>query len=890
MMDSARLERIQSLFHDAADLSADEQQRLLREIAASDPALARDVTALLDEDARASSVLHRSVAHVAGSLLGNTDTYSPAIDRVGPYRVQRVLGEGGMGTVYLAEREDLGSLVAIKILRDAWLSPARRDRFASEQRTLAQLNHPYIARLYDADTLGDGTPCIVMEYVEGVPLTAYCDAHDCSIDRRLQLFRAVCEALQYAHQHAVIHRDLKPSNILVKADGTVRLLDFGIAKHLDEPETSASHTVTGLRFMTPAYAAPEQIRGGRVGIHTDVYSLGVVLYELLAGALPFDLANLTPAEAISIVVGHDAAKPSMRARASAQANAARARLSRRAWPDLDVLCLTAMHKDPERRYRSVEALIRDLDHYMRGEPLDAQPDSARYKLGKFVTRNRRAVAAAVVVSVVGIGMATFFTVRLARARNAALAEAARTARIQQFMMNLFEGGDEEAGPSKALEVSTIIDRGVLEARALNTEPRVQAELYQTLGSIYAKLGKFDQADSLLQTALDERRRFFGASSPEVADALVELGMLRMDQARYDDAVQLVGDGLAMSTRLLPAGAPAVVKAMTALGGVYDQRGDYDKAIAVLEDAVRLQTSQGAATSDMSESLTELANAHFYAGHFHQADTLNQRVLAVDRELYGPRHPHVADDLINLGAIQYQWGHMAEAEQYDRQALDIIRAFYGEDHPETASALTILGRTLISEHQPAAAAPLLTQALAIQEHTYGKVHPRVASALNELGTVALKQGKLDDAQADYERMAAIYREVYAGDHYYLGVALSNLAGVYTMKKQFAEAERLFRQALDIYARTLAPEHQLVGIARIRLGNVLTRAGRFADGARESSEGYEILRKGTDLPMQWVDNALTDVALDYDSLGDRGKAGEVRARLDSLHRSGAAVVAK
>jgi serine/threonine-protein kinase len=211
-----------------------------------------------------------------------------------------VLGEGGMGVVYLAERADLGSRAAIKILRDAWLSPSRRERFAAEQRTLAQLNHPSIARLYDADTLPDGTPWFVMEYVEGVPLNAYCDTHASTIPERLKLFRDVCEAVQHAHALAIIHRDLKPSNILVTADGAVKLLDFGIAKQLEGLE--ADLTRTGMRVMTPAYAAPDQVSAGRLGVHTDVYSLGVVLYELLAGRLPFDLTDRTPNEMERIIV------------------------------------------------------------------------------------------------------------------------------------------------------------------------------------------------------------------------------------------------------------------------------------------------------------------------------------------------------------------------------------------------------------------------------------------------------------------------------------------------------------------------------------------------------------------------------------------------------------
>src|SRR5436309_15006570 len=274
-MNAARWEQIQVLFHEVADLPDPAQRASLEAQCAEDPALMTEVLSLLEEDARGDSLLDRDAAHVAAEVLD--EGIPPALldQTFGPYRLKEALGQGGMGVVYLAEREDLGSVAAIKILRDAWLSPDRQERFASEQRTLAQLSHHCIARLYDADTLPDGTPWFVMEYIDGVPLTDYCRQHKSSIGERLKLFRAVCEAVQYAHGHAVIHRDLKPSNILVKSDGSPSLLDFGIAKQLETIDASVDQTRTGLRLMTPAYAAPEQIRGDRVGVHTDAYSLGV---------------------------------------------------------------------------------------------------------------------------------------------------------------------------------------------------------------------------------------------------------------------------------------------------------------------------------------------------------------------------------------------------------------------------------------------------------------------------------------------------------------------------------------------------------------------------------------------------------------------------------------
>jgi eukaryotic-like serine/threonine-protein kinase len=879
-MDSARWQRVQTLFHDTADLDETEQLAVLENACGDDTDLLSVVLAMLKQDAQAS-LLNRSLAGVAEQIL--TQPAAAACDgyEFGPYRVLRVLGEGGMGIVYLAQRPDLGNQVAIKVLRDAWLSPSRRERFAAEQRTLAHLNHPSIARLYDADTLADGTPWFAMEYVEGCPLAKYCQAHASSVNERLRLFRSVCEAVQYAHAEAVIHRDLKPSNVLVKDDGTVRLLDFGIARQLESLDTPVDQTTVGLRLMTPAYAAPEQIRGDRVGIHTDVYSLGVILYELLTGQLPFDLSNLSPSEAAAIIIGHEPGRPSAavkRLAANALAGTRAAEIGKNAWADLDVLCLTAMHKDPKRRYRSVEALIRDIDHYLKSEPLEARADSWRYRLGKFAGRNRRAVSAAALVLAVIIGVIVFFTVRLAKARDAALAEAARTQRIQQFITSLFQGGDPAAGPSNDLRVITLLDRGVQEAQSLGNEPAIQAELYRTLGGIYLKLGQFDRADSLLRSALERHRSLFGPDSTETAESLVALGRLRDAQARYAEAETLIRQGLDISQRKLPPNHPDIAEATSALGTVLEDRGAYDQAIQVLGEAVRMRSASGQATPELSSSLTELANSHFYAGHYGISESLNQRVLAMDRQLYGEQHPAVAAVLINLGAIQYDLGYYKEAERYDRQALQITEAWYGKSHPETASALTLLGRALVAEGQLSEAAGLLQEALAIQEHAFGKVHPRVASTLNELGKIAQKQGRFAEAEADFRRMAAIYHSVYGDHHYLIAIALSNLGSVYLEEGQYIRAEELFRDVVRRFTEALSADHLNTGIARTKLGRALLRQHRYQEAEAESRAGYEILLKQPGLSSQtWLSNVRADLAEEYSALKQPEKAAKFRAEL-------------
>ncbi|HVF39583.1 MAG TPA: serine/threonine-protein kinase, partial [Gemmatimonadaceae bacterium] len=730
-MDHANWEKTESLFQRAADLPEADRRAFLEKECGHDPTLLADVLALLEADANSSSILDRGLAHIASQVIQSNNAAGSGVPReFGPYRVKQVLGEGGMGIVYLADRPDLGSLVAIKILRDAWLSPGRRARFSAEQRTLAQLNHPSIARLYDSGSLAEGTPWFVMEYVEGTAITEYCRQNASTLAERLRLFRDVCEAVQHAHSHLIVHRDLKPSNILVRSDGSVKLLDFGISKQLESLDDDAEQTKTSVRMMTPAYAAPEQIRGDRVGTHTDVYSLGVILYELLVGRLPFDLSNRSPSEAERIVLEREAEKPSTaaaRMRHVATEMDYLRTISSGAWTDLDVLCLTAMHKDVGRRYRNVDALVRDIDNFVKQQPLEARADTARYRMGKFVSRNRRPLAAGLTVMTAAIALTIFYTARLAAARNTALAEASRSERIQKFTLNLLQGGDELVGPADSLRVVTLIDRGVKEARSLTREPSMQAELYETLGTISLKLGNMERADTLLRLSLDQRRSLRGSDHPDVAKSLIALGELHSAQARYDSAEMLVTRGLDMMKRHLPVAHPGIAKAGATLGQVLEEKGDYDRAIAVLDETLRLQGASGAVTPELAFTITELANSHFYAGNYAASDSLNRRVMEMDKELYGAKHPSVANDLVNLGAIQFEGGKFAEAERYYREALAIMQPWYGENHPATAANLTMLGRSLVSQKRLDEAVTVLERSVAINERVFGEIHPRVASA-------------------------------------------------------------------------------------------------------------------------------------------------------------------
>ncbi len=792
-MNPDRYARLQDLFHAVADLPLNERVAYLDQHCPSGETR-QELEALLKEDARAQPVLDQGLtAHLHADA-----GFVPR--QLGPYRLERLLGEGGMGVVYLGVRDDLSSQAAIKILRDGWLSPARRERFLFEQRTLAQLNHPLIAKLFDADTLPDGTPWFAMEYVEGLPLTKYCGLRKLTVDQRLQLMLQVLEAVQHAHQHAVIHRDLKPSNILVTEDGVVKLLDFGIAKQMDD---SVDQTMTGLRLMTPAYAAPEQLRGERVGVYTDVYSLGVILRELIPGKLS---------------------------------------------ADLEILCQTALHAEPQRRYNSVDAFLRDIRHYLAGEPLEARPDNFTYRASKFIRRNRRAVVAALLIALLLAGLSAFYAVRLSQARNEALAEAARSGRIRSFLVNLFEGGDMVAGPSTDLRVVTLLDRGVAEARALQQDPEMQAELYRTLGDVYQKLGRLDQADRLLSSALGRRRD---------TDNLSGLALLRTEQAKHEEAEKLARESLTLAKQSFPPGHLNIARSASVLGHVLEERGSYPQAIPVLEQAIAILSAPGQPSSDLAAAVLYLANVRFYSGQYDESEKLNQQALAIYQQIHGPSHPVVAEILINLGAIQQDTGHYKEAETFHRQALTILEKFYGADHPKTASTLTLIGRALVLQKQPLEAAGLLTRALSIRERVYGPNHPQVASTVNELGTNALSRGDLQQAEGHFLRMIAIYESVYEGKHYLIGIAKSNLASVYMRRDEWARAEKLFRDSLALYAQTLPAGHINEGIGRIKLGRTLLRQKKYVEAEVEIKRGQEIVSKQAKPSVSWLENARNDL---------------------------------
>ena len=694
-MDSKRWELIQALFHGAVELPEAERSAFLQAACGGDESLSADVLALLEEDARSDSLLDHDLAEVAQEVLGAESPAALPLQQIGPYRILRVLGEGGMGVVYLAARGDIGSLVAIKILRDAWLSPARRERFSSEQRTLAHLNHPFIARLYDAGTLEEGTPWFVMEYVDGLPLTDYCGEHQCPIEERLRLFRAVCEAVQYAHQQAVIHRDLKPSNILVKSDGTPRLLDFGIAKQIEDLETGTDQTRTSLRLMTPAYAAPEQIRGDRVGVQTDVYALGALLYQLLSGRLPFDLTNRTPSEAARVIDEEAPVKPSAIRRQRPQGGDATDgnSISSGKWADLDVLCLTALHKDPQRRYPSVEALLRDVDHYLRSEPLEARPDTARYRLRKFIARHRGPVIAAAAAIGLLVGLVVFFTVRLARERDEANRQTAIATSVDRFLSDdLIGRGDPfQSGNSAETLLEAIKQASPAIDREFANEPEVAARLHLTIAQALDSRSNFPEARPEYERA---DRLFVQAEGSLSQDAIAA----RLQRAAME-ARSFQKEGIATAKSLV-AGQQAL------LAKIDQPRADLPVwlftakgMIALVESDARTANQFFKQASDAAAGVPDLdaiarfnlrqrlAFTYIRLGDGATAERLVRQLIADYSRLKGPDSPYVLRVRLNLAQAFMIERKFQESVQEANVIYPVFVSKLGADHELTMQLLS-----------------------------------------------------------------------------------------------------------------------------------------------------------------------------------------------------------
>ena len=817
-----RYRRVDAVFDALLDVPPDEQMAFAEHAAGDDPEVHAEVLRLLHAHRREGFL--ESPLPIAGALLDDAVVPERRLpERVGPWRIVRLLGRGGMGAVYLGERADgqFEQRAAVKIIQRG--APGMLRRFLEERRILALLEHPGIARLIEGGVTADGMPYFAMEPVEGVPLTRYCDEHELSVPRRLELLAQVCDAVSYAHQHLVIHRDLKPSNILVTADGRPKLLDFGIAKLLSG-RAGAALTDTQLPAMTPEFAAPEQVRGEAVSTATDVYALGVLLYVLLTDRYPYDVRGKTFAELVRVICEEEPPKP------SSQALEGRRRELR---GDLDLIVLTALRKEPARRYQTPAELAADLRRFHDGRPIQARADSPGYRLAKFAGRNRGALAAgAAVLALLAGGL-----VRERGLRQRAELEAQKAKEVGDWVVSVFDVADPTSTArrdSGEVTARALLARGTRRVdSSLAGQPEVQAQLRGVFGRAYTNLGLYNQAIDQLQQALEQHTALYGPHSLQVAEDRERLGEALMHLDRYEEAEPHLR--------------------------------------AALEERRSRLGEQSDATA---EALDRLATSFQRQSRYADAEPLFRQALAIRRGLFGDTAVAVAVSFNNLGVLLLQKTAYPEAEAAYRQALAIERRSLGERHALTAEAEQNLAQVLQQQGQLAQAESLFRQALATKRLVLGNANPSVTINLNNLGDLLMKTGRLDEAETLVREALVLDRRMFGNSHSYVAAGLGNLAGVLKLKGEFAEAEKIYLQALAIDRERFGTAHRAIATDLNNLGNVRRLLG-------DDRGGEVYFREAVDQAQRTLgEDHINTTALRVNlarTLEARGKAAEAEAIL-------------
>jgi eukaryotic-like serine/threonine-protein kinase len=791
-------------------------------------------------------------------------------DRIGQYRVLRTLGAGGMGEVFLAERADaeFEQQVAIKVVHGGTAGRAIHSRLKIERQILAQLDHPNIAHLLDGGSLPDGTAYIVMEYVDGIPIDAFCDSNYLDVAARLRLFQIVCAAVHYAHQNLIVHRDLKPSNILVTGTGVPKLLDFGIAKLLDDRQ-AGHHTLAvthaDIRIMTPDHASPEQVRGQAITTSSDVYVLGVLLYKLLAGTGPFFIASMRLTDIERAICEKDPPFPSHtvktddseEARGIANArNTTAKRLRRTLRGDLDNIVLMAMRKEPERRYGSAQQMAGDIQRYLEGKPVIARRDTLSYRSAKFVKRHWLPVAAgaAVIFLILAFATTTYMQSlriaaerdRVAEQRSVAERERVRAEEVSSFLVNLFKLSDPQENRGNQVTARELLDSGAKRLQAgLQNQPATKAALLATVGAVYDSLGQYKEALPILSESLTLQPRSHDKSH---IDTLLELGRAQWNAGDLSGAEMPLQAALKLSQTEFGAASQESGRALWALGTLRYQQGRFVDAKELCNRSLNILENTAAPATDVSELLDDLAHIYVAGQQWLLAKQTYERALEIDRRVLGDDHPRVAMRLDNLAFVAQSMGDLKLAESLYGDAIRRDERAYGDNHPATGAARGNYGLLLQREGRLTEAEPLLRSALDIELKLYGSNNYNVAYARVSLAMLLHDQGNLAQAEAEFRQALAVYDLSLPANHQYRASALMHFARLMVDRGKAAEALDMSDESLNIWNATSAPSSPYTALAHAIHAYALMHLGKTREASQELESALPVLLKarGADDP--------------------------------------------
>jgi eukaryotic-like serine/threonine-protein kinase len=811
-----------------------------------------------------------------------TAAQRPLPRSVGPYRILRLLGEGGMGTVYEAEQEHPRRTVALKVIRPGWATAEILRRFEQESQALGRLQHPGIAQIHEAATADSGSgpqPYFAMEFIRGDSLHAYAATHHLNARQRLELMVKICDAVHHAHQRGIIHRDLKPGNILVDETGQPKILDFGVARVTDSDAYATRQTDVGQLIGTLAYMSPEQVLADplELDVRSDVYALGVILYELLAGHLPYTISRQIP-EAARAIREEDPAPLSS--------------INRIYRGDIETIVAKSLEKEKARRYASAAELAGDIGRYLKDEPITARPPSTIYQLQKFARRHQALVwgiAAVFVVLIAGIIASTWQAARATRAEHAARAEAATATAINDFLLNdlLSQAGAStqarpDTKPDPDLKVRTALDRAATRVEGkFDTQPVVKASIHSTIANAYWELGLFTEAEQHYRRAVDLRERALGKEHPDTLAANNNLGNLYREEGKYAEAEPVLASVLAIRQRVLGADHPDTLVTMANLGIVLHEQGKYAEAEPLLTKVLETERrTRGEEDQETIISMMNLGKLYSDVGKAAEAEALLSRAVEIGRRTLGEEHPRWIGAMNNLAAIYAAAGKFAEAEPIFRTLSEVQRRVLGEEHPDALTVTNNLAVVCRQIGKQAEAEALLTRVMEVQHRVLGDDHPNQLATMSSLAQVYQLQGKLAEAKALLTRTLAGQRRVNGPEHLGTLNTMRVLGGIYRDEGHYGQAEALLREALKGYLK-VRPDFWARFDVESTLGASLAGQKRYADAEPLLLSGYEgMSRLEASIPpinKPSVQRAGEWIAALYQSSGQTAKAGEWRQQL-------------
>jgi serine/threonine protein kinase/tetratricopeptide (TPR) repeat protein len=773
---------------------------------------------------------------------------------IGPYRLVQLLGIGGMGEVWRAEQtEPLHRTVALKLIKAGMDTKTVVARFDSERQALALMEHPNIAKVFDAGATPEGRPYFVMEYVSGVAITDYCDRHRLTIKQRLELFMQVCDGVQHAHQKAIIHRDLKPSNVLVEEvdDKPVpKIIDFGLAKAAGQRLTEMTMlSEAGAIVGTPDYMSPEQAdrNEGNIDTRTDVYSLGVILYELLVGALPLESKELRAAgmEAmLQKICQQEPPRPSTKLRSlgkSATDSAGKRRelpqsLERHLRGELDWITIKALEKDRTRRYGSPSDLAADIQRHLQNQPVLAGPPSASYRARKFVRRHRFGVGVAVAAFLLLIGFATTMALQARRIAK----ERDRANRIADFMTTMFMVSDPSEARGNSVTARAILDKASNEIKTgLAKDPEVQSELMFTMARTYANLGLFAMAHQLSSSALENRRRLLGPENPKTLQSLIQLGWILDREGHDDQAEKLMRQAIDQSSRILGPEDPITSEAEDYFAVILERQGHYAEEEKLLRGLIEVRSRQlGSEDPKTLRSMVNLADAIDLQGRAAEAEAIYRKTLEVEKRVLGTEHPQTLAAMNNLANRIQEQGRYAEAEGLYRETLAVEQRVLGPEHPDTGSTLDALGNTLYYEGRSAEAEKLYRQSLAIEQRALGPEHIYTTQAEEGLANVLAGEGKYAEAEKLQSQILEIRKRTLGPDHTDTLLSGYNVADVLLDEGHLPAAEKLIRETFAGQTRVLGPENADTLASKSLLAKILVEEHRYPEAEQSAQQAFDV----------------------------------------------------